>query len=54
MRLLRVDGTVLVSPARVREASPAARQDGAGLAEAARLLRENAELLDRRANRSVR
>jgi hypothetical protein len=53
VRLLRIDGTVLVSPARVvSEAdgrrSGAQRSTGVELAEAARLLRENDEVLGRR------
>ena len=52
VRLLRIDGTVLVSPARVvtqrdRTARPN-EPAGVELAEAARLLRENAEVLGRR------
>jgi hypothetical protein len=61
VRLLRIDGTVLVSPARVvsdprvvRADSAPVRGDGRGggsngaeLAEAARLLQENSEVLGR-------
>jgi hypothetical protein len=54
VRLLRIDGTVLVSPARVvseapgRRAEVVGRSNGVELAEAARLLRENDEVLGRR------
>ena len=61
LRLLRIDGTVLVSPAhpvnpsRPAPARPAepARAAGSDLAEAARLLRENQTVLDRRSPFSV-
>jgi hypothetical protein len=57
MRLLRVDGTVLLTPARLVGGSPpvprstvpttrpAGAQPGSALAEAARLLQENDEVL---------
>lgn len=53
VRLLRIDGTVLVSPARVvsqrgDHRSGVDRSNGVELAEAARLLRENDEVLRRR------
>jgi len=53
VRLLRIDGTVLVSPARVASSSEGrvagdGRSSGVELAEAARLLRENDEVLGRR------
>ena len=53
VRLLRIDGTVLVSPARVVSQVDARRggvdrSSGVELAEAARLLRENDEVLRRR------
>ena len=53
VRLLRIDGTVLVSPARVVSGASGRRvggdrPTGVELAEAARLLRENDEVLGRR------
>ncbi|GAA4745744.1 hypothetical protein GCM10023350_33190 [Nocardioides endophyticus] len=53
VRLLRIDGTVLVSPARLvsdaqGRGARAVRSNGAELAEAARLLRENDKALGRR------
>jgi hypothetical protein len=58
VRLLRIDGTVLVAPARVvpPASSPggAGRSTGAELAEAARLLRENDEVLGLRPGRDAR